>query len=95
MQAHRLCEVRRDELWRILFDNFGCALVLPFQRERGAGWYLASSYIGKRPLGWDVHVPGQSHLRNLPGTGGRAVSVAPSANLERSFFRVHPRGWHR
>ena len=95
LQARGLREIRRDELWRILFDNFGCALVLPFEPERGAGWYFAAAYVGKRSLGWDVHIPGRSHLRNFPARGGRSASVAPSACLPRSFFRVHPKGWHR
>jgi hypothetical protein len=95
LHARRLREVRRDELWRILYDSFGCALVLPFEPERGAGWYFASAYVGKRSLGWDLHVPGRSHLRRCPALGGRAAPVAASVNLERSFFHVHPRGWHR
>ncbi len=95
LHARGLSEVRRDELWRILYDNFGCALVLPFEPERGAGWYFAAAYVGKRSLGWDLHIPGRSHLHNKPAPGGRAAPVAPSANLERSFFRIHPRGWHR
>jgi hypothetical protein len=95
LHARGLREVRRDELWRILYDNFGCALVLAFEPGRGAGWYFALAYVGKRSLGWDLHIAGRSHLRNRPAIGGHAPSIAPSANCERSFFRVHPRGWHR
>lgn len=95
LHARGLREIRRDELWQILYDNFGCALLLPFEPGRGAGWYFALAYVNKRSLGWDLHIPGRSHLRNLPASGGRALPVAPSANCERSFFHVHPRGWHR
>jgi len=95
LSARRLRDVRREELWNILYDNFGCALVLPFEPERGAGWYFGAAYVGKRSLGWDLHIPGRSHLRRDPAAGGRAAPVVPSANLERSFFRIHPKGWHR
>ena len=94
--AARLRDSSRKELFEWLFKNAVRSLVLPFEPARGAGWYLAAAYVGKRPLGWDVHVPGRTHLIPRPSgaiCGGH--EVVRSAELPRPFFHMtHPR-WHR
>ncbi len=95
LHAPRLADLQRKEIWQWLYDNAGRSLVLPFIPELGAGWYLASAYVGKRPLGWDVRVPGRSHLRWRPAPGGRGESVAPSPDLPRALFHMTLPRHHR
>jgi hypothetical protein len=85
----------RKGIWRSLKREAGRSLVLPFEKDRGAGWYLAAAYVGKRPLGWDVHVYGRTHLTRRPKPGGHAAPVVPSAECRRDLFHMTHTGWHR
>jgi hypothetical protein len=88
-------EFWRRGLWQTLYRNAGRALILPFEKDRGAGWYLAAAYVGKRPLGWDVHIHGRTHLTRRPKPGGHALPVAPSALCARDYFHLSLPRWHR
>lgn len=92
--ARGLEDVSRKELWQWLFDNAGRSLILPFERDRGAGWYLGLAYVGKRPLGWDFHVHGRSRLTRDSASGG-GHDVATSAVMPRPFFHATLGRWHR
>jgi hypothetical protein len=85
----------RKGVWAWLHRHAGRSLVLPFEKDRGAGWYLAAAYIGKRPLGWDVHIHGRTHLTRRPKPGGHASPIAHSAECGRDFFHMTHTGWHR
>jgi hypothetical protein len=86
--ARGLRDIRRRDLWEWLHANAGRSLILPFERERGAGWYLAVGYVGKRPLGWDCHVHGRLRLRRKPTGNAGGRDVVPSADMERPFFHA-------
>ena len=55
----------RKSLWGSWRDRYGRSRVLPYDRERGAAYYVAK-YITKEPLGWDVG-----------GLSGTPVDVSP------------------
>jgi hypothetical protein len=93
--ARSLRELRRTELWDWLHRHSGRSLVLPFERERGAGWYLALAYVGKRPLGWDCHVHGRSRLTRTPAKCSGGHEVVLSADMARPFFHATCPRWHR
>jgi hypothetical protein len=90
-----LRDSRRTELWEWLHRHAGRSLVLPFEPDRGAGWYLALAYVGKRPLGWDCHVHGRSRLTRTPTVCGGGRDVVRSASMPRSFFHATCQRWHR
>jgi hypothetical protein len=85
----------RKGIWAWLHRHAGRSLVLPFEKDRGAGWYLAAAYVGKRPLGWDVHIHGRTHRARRPKPGGHALSVVPSAFCGRDHFHLSLPRWHR
>lgn len=85
---------RMEELRPFLQKHYGRSLVLPFEPERGAGWYLAASYIGKTRLWWSVDVGIGRRVKHRPKKGG-GQDVAVSPELPRDLYRLtHPR-WHR
>ncbi len=85
MGADGLRYYSRAELWQELFDTAGRSLVLPFDAGRGAGWYLAAAYVGKKQLGWDVSVGNRALIQPRPARGGgRDVTSSPA--LPRDFF---------
>ena len=43
----------RKSLWGSWKSRYGRCRILPYDRERGAAFYIAK-YITKEPLGWDV-----------------------------------------
>lgn len=59
---------RRKDLWRSWFERYGRNRVLPYDRERGAAYYIAK-YITKEPLGWDVGGLPRSSVNVLPVEG--------------------------
>lgn len=85
----------RKGVWAWLHRQAGRSLVLPFEKDRGAGWYLAAAYVGKRPLGWDVHIHGRTHLMRRPNPGGHRLPVVPSAECPRDCFHLSLPKWHR
>jgi hypothetical protein len=53
-------------LWGYLYRTAGRSLVLPFDSNRGAGWYIAASYVGKNQQGWDVSIGNRALIRRRP-----------------------------
>ena len=88
-------EFYRKGLWNWLFKKAGRSEVLPFIKDKGAGWYLTASYVGKKPLGWDVHVYGRTHKQRRPKRGGRAEPIAASVDMSRENFHKSLQRWHR
>jgi len=94
LAADGLRDHSRRELWQDLFDSAGRSLVLPFDPGRGAGWYLAAAYVGKKQLGWDVRVGNRALVTSRPAPGG-GRDLMPSPALPRSFFHSTLGSWHR
>lgn len=101
---HALISVSRSEgefdfwrkgLWMWLYREAGRALILPFEKDRGAGWYLSMAYVGKRPLGWDVHIDGRTHRTRKPKPGGHLPTAFPSAHVQSDLFHLSLPRWHR
>ena len=88
-------ELYRRGIWNWLYKHAGRAEVLPFIKDLGAGWYLTASYIGKKQLGWDVHIYGQTARQRRSRPGGRAAPVAASAHMSRENFHNSLQRWHR
>jgi hypothetical protein len=88
-------EFYRRGLWNWLFKNAGRSQVLPFLKDRGAGWYLTAAYVGKKQLTWDVHIDGKSHRTRRSKPGGRLDSIVPSPDLPRDSFHQSLQRWHR
>jgi hypothetical protein len=89
--------VRNEEdllLWGYLYGAAGRSLVLPFDQGRGAGWYLAAAYIGKKQLGWDVSVGNRALICHRPKKGG-GVDVVKSPEFSRGFYHMTLTRWHR
>lgn len=81
-------------LWGYLYRTAGRSLILPFDPGRGAGWYIAAAYVGKKQLGWDISVGDQARIPRQPKNGG-AVDVAKSASLTRDSYHMTLTRWHR
>jgi hypothetical protein len=79
-------------LWGYLYRTAGRSLVLPFDAGRGAGWYIAAAYIGKKQLSWDVSMG--EHAESSPVHGG-ATDLTRSAELPRQFYHITLGRWHR
>ena len=94
LSADGLRDYSRTELWQELFKSAGRALVLPFDAGRGAGWYLAAAYVGKKQLGWDVSV-GNRGLVPLRSARGGGCDVARSSSAPRWSFHSTLGRWHR
>jgi hypothetical protein len=92
--AEGLHDYSRHELWQDLYDTAGRSLVLPFDSGRGAGWYLAASYVGKKQLGWDVSVGNRALIQSRPARGdGQDLTL--SAAMPREQFHSTLGRWHR
>lgn len=85
---------RIEELRPFLQKHYGRALVLPFEPERGAGWYLAASYIGKTRLWWAADVGIGRRVQHRPKRGA-GVDVALSPELPRDSYHMTLGRWHR
>lgn len=92
--ARMFCRNREFVLWPFLFREAGRSKVVPFIPALGAGWYLAATYIGKKPLGWDVSVGNRGLIQHRPARGG-CVDVTHTANLPREILHLTQPGWHR
>jgi hypothetical protein len=92
--ADGLRDYSRTELWQDLFTSAGRSLVLPFDPGRGAGWYLAAAYVGKKQLGWDVSVGNRALIASRPIAGG-GHDLTSSPALPRSSFHSTLGRWHR
>jgi hypothetical protein len=92
--AEGLRDYSRKELWQELFDSAGRSLVLPFDPGRGAGWYLAAAYVGKKQLGWDVSVGNRALISPRPARGGGQDLALSPALPSRRFHSTLER-WHR
>lgn len=79
-------------LWGYLHRTAGRSLVLPFDAGRGAGWYIAAAYVGKKQLGWDVSMG--EHAASVPVKGG-AIDLTRSAALPREMYHNTLTRWHR
>ena len=86
---------RMEEVRPFMQKHYGRALVLPFEPERGAGWYLAASYIGKARLWWAVDVGKGRRVEHRPKRGGEVQPIAPSACVPRAQFHMTLGRWHR
>jgi hypothetical protein len=88
--------VRNDELllWGYLYKTAGRSLVLPFDVGRGAGWYIAAAYVGKKQLGWDVAVGNRALIAHRPRKGGN-VDLTKSPELRRDLYHMTLQRWHR
>ena len=94
LSADGLRDYSRTVLWQDLFDSAGRSLVLPFDPGRGAGWYLAAAYVGKKQLGWDVSVGNRALIASRPARGGGSdLTLSPA--LPRSSFHSTLGRWHR
>jgi hypothetical protein len=88
--------VRNDDLllWGYLYRTAGRSLILPFDPGRGAGWYIAAAYVGKKQLGWDISIGNESLIPRRPAPGeGRDLTISPG--LARSFYHNTLTRWHR
>jgi hypothetical protein len=92
--AEGLRDYSRKELWQELFESAGRSLVLPFDAGRGAGWYLAAAYVGKKQLGWDVSVGNRALISPRPARGGGQDLALSPALPSRRFHSTLER-WHR
>ncbi len=92
--AEGLHDYSRHELWQDLYDTAGRSLVLPFDSGRGAGWYLAASYVGKKQLGWDVSVGNRGLIQSRPARGG-GQDLTRSVAFSRDLFHLTCTRWHR
>ncbi len=94
LAADGLRAYSRKDLWQDLFDTAGRSLVLPFDPGRGAGWYLAAAYVGKKQLGWDFSVGNRALIASRPASGG-GYDLTPSSAMPRSSFHFTLGRWHR
>jgi hypothetical protein len=94
LAADGLRDYPRKELWQELFDSAGRSLVLPFDPGRGAGWYLAAAYVGKKQLGWDISVGNRALIAARPTPGG-GHDLTHSPALPRWSFHSTLGRWHR
>jgi hypothetical protein len=94
LAADGLHDYSRKELWQELFKSASRSLVLPFDPGRGAGWYVAAAYVGKKQLGWDVSVGNRALIQSRPAPGG-GCDVTHSSALPRDSFHSTLGRWHR
>jgi hypothetical protein len=81
-------------LWGYLYRTAGRSLILPFDPGRGAGWYIAAAYAGKKQLGWDISIGDQALTKSAPTKGG-GVDRTKSAELTRDLYHMTLTRWHR
>ena len=74
-------------LWGYLHRTAGRSLLLPFDPGRGAGWYVAAAYVGKKQLGWDVSVGDVARRPRSPTKGG-SLDLMKSAEVGRDFYHM-------
>ena len=81
-------------LWGYLYRTAGRSLILPFDPGRGAGWYIAAAYVGKKQLGWDISIGDQALRKSAPAKGG-IIDRTKSAELTRDLYHMTHTRWHR
>jgi hypothetical protein len=93
--AHEFARTEKDLLlWGYLYGAAGRSLVLPFDPGRGAGWYIAAAYVGKKQLGWDISVGNRALIRRRPKKGG-GVDIVKSPAVGRNLYHMTLTRWHR
>jgi hypothetical protein len=81
-------------LWGYLYRTAGRSLILPFDPGRGAGWYIAAEYVGKKQLDWDISFEDGARPPRSPTKGGNS-DLMKSAELGRDFYHMTLGRWHR
>jgi hypothetical protein len=81
-------------LWGYLYRTAGRSLILPFDPGRGAGWYIAAEYVGKKQLDWDISFEDGAMLPRSPTKCGNS-DLMKSAELGRDFYHMTLGRWHR